>query len=408
MEVPVGQRIYLDVTSTSVTNVMTGIPRVVRNLAQAQTEFDVILVEYDGISNQYFSVESFPTDIQSQKSGFLVKIGLRTFKNLGEIPLISDLMARVLRNRIVFYVFRRIFGSTSQSQRSKIVIESGILFLPEVPLNRGHSEKIKSIVTPGDVNLALFVHDLLPLSHPEYFSKDLVWKFHNYLELFDLASEVFVSNDDVANELQQKFQPKSLHTVALPTHFAPTLHAEFSPTTFLAVGTIEPRKNLNSILSAFKKYSEKNANAKLIVIGNPGWRFKPIVKLLQQMQREGLDITWLKNVSDEELLHYYRTSAALLFPSFYEGYGLPVIEALSQGTPVITSDRPVLRKFTKYGGVVLINPNSESEILQAMQTITDVRNRSHLQSQIRSDLIPNSWQKFSNDIFAHLHERHGS
>lgn len=392
--------LYLDVTSTSVTHTMTGIPRVVRNLANASTEFEVSVVEFDGMSNSYFRISHVTHHDGENQPIFIRKMALRLFKEIGEIPIISTIATRILRNRIVFYFFRRIFGRPSNAERTKIDILSGVLLLPEVPLNRAHGEKIQSLVESGSVKLALFVHDLLPLSHPEHFSKDLVWKFQNYTRLFALASEIIVSNEDVAQELQQKVGPKSLHVVSLPTHFPLAPRESFEQHTFLAVGTIEPRKNLIRTLQSFEQYHRKFPQSRLIIIGNPGWQFKPIVKYIRRLQHDNVHIDWLQNVSDEELLRYYRTSTALIYPSLFEGYGLPVIEALSQSCPVITSDRPVLRRFAVYGGVELINPESVEDITRAMEKLSDRDVNQSFSASIKMNDLPANWNTVTSTIYS--------
>ncbi|WP_028298773.1 glycosyltransferase family 4 protein [Olivibacter sitiensis] len=112
---------------------------------------------------------------------------------------------------------------------------------------------------------------------------------------------------------------------------------------FLTVGTLEPRKNFQLTLDVFIDLYEKGmlGNTKLILIGTSGWKNNRILERI--MEYEDLFVR-LDYVSNEELVYYYNGALALLFPSLYEGYGIPVREALCCGTQVIASDLPELRE----------------------------------------------------------------
>ena len=106
---------------------------------------------------------------------------------------------------------------------------------------------------------------------------------------------------------------------------------------FLFVGSIEPRKNIRTIVDAFNRYKkETKSNIKLVLAGGLGWRYKKILRDINRSPYKK-DIIQTGYCSDIELEILYRNCIGLLFPSIYEGFGFPILEAMSVGKPVVTS-----------------------------------------------------------------------
>lgn len=137
---------------------------------------------------------------------------------------------------------------------------------------------------------------------------------------------------------------------------------------FLFVGTSEPRKNLPVLLEAFAGYlSAGDFPHKLVLAGAPGWGGVPIERLCDEL---GIRTQVVSEgyVTESRLAELYAGAAALVLPSLYEGFGLPVVEAMSFGTPVIVSDRAALPEVAGEGGL-LVEPDEPATISAAMQAI---------------------------------------
>jgi len=136
----------------------------------------------------------------------------------------------------------------------------------------------------------------------------------------------------------------------------------------LAVGTIEPRKNLLTTIRVFLNLLEQQQNDghKLILVGSIGWnQHKEIMKLCTTHEK---DIKILGYVKEEDLPALYNGATAFLFPSLYEGFGIPVREALQCATPVITSDTAELRE-SGLNSAIYINPADMKAYKQAIRSI---------------------------------------
>ncbi|HZW14127.1 MAG TPA: glycosyltransferase family 1 protein [Noviherbaspirillum sp.] len=116
---------------------------------------------------------------------------------------------------------------------------------------------------------------------------------------------------------------------------------------FVALGTIEPRKNHWMLLQVWRKLVERLGERapKLVVIGQRGWECENVVDLLERCEVLRGAVIELPRCSDSDLATYLHHAQALLFPSFAEGYGMPLVEALAQGVPAIASDLPAFREI---------------------------------------------------------------
>jgi alpha-1,3-rhamnosyl/mannosyltransferase len=127
----------------------------------------------------------------------------------------------------------------------------------------------------------------------------------------------------------------------------------------LHVGTLEPRKNILGLLDAWRLLRSRRADApQLVLCGRLGWKSERIQAAVEAAEREGW-LVHLGYVQDVELAALYRAARMVVFPSLYEGFGLPAVEAHQAGTPLICSDLPVLREVA--GDAALYVPVKEPE-----------------------------------------------
>jgi glycosyltransferase involved in cell wall biosynthesis len=140
------------------------------------------------------------------------------------------------------------------------------------------------------------------------------------------------------------------------------------PETFVfAVGTLEPRKNLVGLLHAYARL--RAPRAPLYVAGGTGWQFSPIFDTVQRLGLQD-DVHILGFVPEDELPLWYNAARLFAFPSLYEGFGLPVLEAMACGTPVVTSTAASLPEVAGQAAV-LIPPEDTNRLAHEMERVLD-------------------------------------
>ena len=223
-----------------------------------------------------------------------------------------------------------------------------IFWGPEQTLPVGNTGKTIRVLT---------VHDLVYKRYPETMVKSVLWVnkiFGN--KSIDVADAIFSDSEFTKNEILHFFpeiDKEKIHVVhcgAAATLVQPTGRKPRQGR-LLFVGSLEPRKNLPALVRALEILHADGLDIPLSITGPKGWKNQTIFGILEKSPVAG-NITHLGFVSEEELRELYDTCAALVFPSFYEGFGLPVIEALAHRMPVLTTKGSVMEevagKFATY------------------------------------------------------------
>lgn len=136
----------------------------------------------------------------------------------------------------------------------------------------------------------------------------------------------------------------------------------------LNVGTLEPRKNLITLIRVFSICKTMyKIEHKLVIIGRKGWKYENIFYLIKELKLQD-EIIILQDIRDEELVYYYNTADIFIYPSLYEGFGLPVLEAMQCGCPVIVSNISSLPEITGDAGL-LVSPLDTEGIAEAIVKI---------------------------------------
>jgi glycosyltransferase involved in cell wall biosynthesis len=137
---------------------------------------------------------------------------------------------------------------------------------------------------------------------------------------------------------------------------------------FLFVGGIHPRKNLLNLLKAFSLFKKwQKSNMRLIVVGRLAWQYTDLIEKLKTYKyRE--DVVMLNYVSDEQLAKITASAYALVYPSFFEGFGLPILEAMQSATPVICSNTSSMPE-TAADAALLADPNDPDSIAKQMLAV---------------------------------------
>lgn len=217
------------------------------------------------------------------------------------------------------------------------------------------------------VSINIMVYDLLPLLRPEWFPAKTVRNFKRWLGVVARQADRCIAiSETVASALAAELaaqRPTSLLEITciplganldgsypskgLPENLDELIGWLQSRTAILAVGTIEPRKGHHQLMAAMSSYwqSEPSGEIALLIVGRRGWKTKALVRQINGHPEQGKRLIWLEDCSDELLSKLYQHAAGLVAVSHDEGFGLPLMEALAHGIPVLARDLPVFREI---------------------------------------------------------------
>lgn len=148
---------------------------------------------------------------------------------------------------------------------------------------------------------------------------------------------------------------------------------------FIFIGAVHPRKNVLGLLKAFETFRESNIpEHRLVIIGRKAWMNKEMEDYFRQMKFIK-DVTWIEKTGRKNLLSLLQNARALVYPSYFEGFGIPIIEAMSLGVPVITSNVSSMPEVAG-NAALLVDPRNTASIAQAMQDIA-------INENLRKELI---------------------
>jgi glycosyltransferase involved in cell wall biosynthesis len=209
---------------------------------------------------------------------------------------------------------------------------------------------------------ATTIHDLVPLHHPQWTTKRTqAMHGRKYRNAALTCDVVFANSRFTADDFAQTLDfPRERVLVAHPG-IAPEFTADGEAQDLggpyvLTVATLEPRKNLGTLVDAFGELA--GTGLSLVIVGGKGWGEQP------QLDRPG--VVRLGRVSDDELARLYRGAAAVAYPSRFEGFGMPITEAMASGAPVVASAHPSMDDAAG-SAAVRFDPDSPEAIAAAIR-----------------------------------------
>ena len=244
------------------------------------------------------------------------------------------------------------------SRKSDVLANA--VYVQASPHHLTNVAKVQRILAREQARFLCMVHDLIPIEFPEYARPGGAALHRRRIETVAATADAVVVNSTATGRSLQPWLDRGarkpivdvalLGTEPLPAGKAEP-KGERGPY-FVCLGTIEPRKNHLLLLHLWRHMAETMAAdtiPRLVVIGRRGWENEQVVDLLERCPALVDHVEELSGCSDARLAGLLRGARALLMPSFAEGYGMPVAEALSVGTPVVCSDIAALREV---GGIV--------------------------------------------------------
>ena len=233
---------------------------------------------------------------------------------------------------------------------------------------------------------ATTIHDLVPLHHPEWVTRRTLSmhtrKYENAARTCDVifANSAYTAGD-VADTLGFPLDRIVVAHPGVAAEFRPDGdYEDLGRPYLLTVATLEPRKNLGTLVEAFGLLADPDLA--LAVAGGAGWGEQP------ELDRPG--VIRLGRVDDEQLARLYRGAAAVVYPSRFEGFGMPVIEAMASGAPVVASAHPSLDEAS---GDAALRADPESAEALAGAIVDALQRRDELRWKGFAHAAPFTWQR---------------
>ncbi len=234
--------------------------------------------------------------------------------------------------------------------------------------------------------LVITVHDLSPIVTPEFYdTRRRIWHwFINIQKVLIRADHILAVSEYTKNEIIRIYNiPEHKITVTglgvQHNIFRPELSEDkmrqvrniygLPGSFYLFIATLEPRKNIANLIKAFEKL---DGETDLVIAGRQGWKYKTILQLIENSPMRQ-KIKYIGYIEEDHKPHLLKLAQALVWPSFYEGFGLPPLEAMAVGTPVITSQVTSLPE-TVGSAAIMVDPYSPTDISRAMKNIVSDNN----------------------------------
>jgi len=263
------------------------------------------------------------------------------------------------------------------------------------------------------------IHDLAFLEHPEYAVPSLAAYLQKVVaDSVQRADVITTVSHEVSRTLIKHFQAPAEKLATIPAGVAPYFRRETNPMLLaatrhkfslkhpllLAVGTLEPRKNHLGLIKAYHHLlQQKKAPAMLAIAGGKGWLYEETQKLVSELKLEK-HVRFLGRVSDLELIHLYSMADIFAFPSYFEGFGIPPLEAMACGAPVITSNTSSLPEVVG-DAALLVDPHSVEEIAHAIdRLLQDEQLRQELRTKGYQHVKHYTWEHSARKLLS-LYER---
>lgn len=232
-----------------------------------------------------------------------------------------------------------------------------------------------------------FVHDLAPLHYPEFFGRQASMKYSQTLKIAaNNALKILTISKTVQEEISAKFPklkggidyiyPGLNQWVELNSKKEPEILEKYSIDYdyILTLGTLEPRKNHLNMIKAFEIFKKRTLSPlKFVIIGKKGWYFEDIFKTIEELGLEN-EVIFLGYIPNQDLSSLINNAKAFLFMSFYEGFGIPPLEALSLNVKTIVSDIPIFREAYK-DYALYTDPHSPDKIAESLTTHLDSKHK---------------------------------
>lgn len=422
--------LVVDVTAVSGQAFFTGVQRMVREFCETHQK-DILLVRFDAKNNvfrmiprlgrlRYRSVDGWRGRLRLRLKSFYWNAS-REFREQGKRRNLLPKFVRTWARG-----FYELFLSDTKLERSNALQRRPVwepqghqtFFLLDIPVSQRHISALIELVDTREVRSVVYLHDLFPLSHKHLFDPvhhpGVRAKHLRYLDLVTSADEV-VCNSKFTQSQYQRFtslmeDPKDQKVgVVYPpwpqfserkddSSEAVDDVFEDADVRILAVGALDRRKNLLVLVQALAILLDQGVNARLVLVSGATGQMDPSFRAeMLALSDEASDrINILRQVSDNRLVEIYESASVVGVPSLAEGFGLPVVEGLRSGRPVVAAATTALIELADHLPIRLVDAHDASEWAAAL---VDASNVEAIPPVSAPAAFPSDWLEFRGRVF---------
>ncbi len=350
----------------------TGIYRVISSLSQKLLANSDIDIQYSGLSS---------IEVNTLTNNF--------FKNL---QLDHRRFNESVAEEILVKMAHRIPGGTGDGLPAKLLsrmyrdIHRNRIF-KECDIYHSMYDALPKYNSRYKTVRMMTIYDIIPLLFPDYFEEKFIERFRRIVTSFIKNKDfLFTISENSRKDVSEYFGMDPQRIIVTPLAASPTLYFPVSDVNliektkihfglqgnpyFLTLATIEKRKNLQTSIAAFKKIINEpdGKDFHFVLIGTVGWKVEKLLKEIQEDKQLRDRVHFTGFIEDKYLSALYSGATGFVYPSFYEGFGLPPLEAMQCGVPVICSNTSSLPEVVGDAGI-LVDPGDADGIAEAMKQL---------------------------------------
>jgi hypothetical protein len=409
------KRLIIDITElVTWQGKLTGVPRVMNELhMRFKNNNNAVFVFWDSSTKGYIETD-YPNNENNDNQESSIK---KTLLKSQYINLLIPTYNRILVKSAQTFRGKNI----SSLNEKKFNFSKGdtLLIMADWHGSDGNFVDYLQSIHESGVSLVQMVYDLIPLVTPQYSGHSTTY-LANYAEkVYPICSKLVAISKNTKRDIVKVLESKKIkippiEVIRLGDDFSYAIPIKPKEEIFadskinrgdfiLCVGTIEARKNHTLLYYVYKlANSRKIKIPKLVIVGRLGWQSENIYEFINNDPDVKNKILIMQNVDDNELSWLYQNCLFSIYPSFYEGWGLPIAESISRGVPCLSSDTSSMPEIA--GSLArYFSPYSPDDCLEVISKMQDRKNL----NKVRTDLkkyVPYSWQDTFNSLIGFINE----
>ncbi len=284
-----------------------------------------------------------------------------------------------------------------------------ILLIPDF-YSDVRTQRLPELIAKTGIRSVAIFHDAAALRLPQLSDKARM-RFQNYLKSLAAFAQVICISHESHDDLLQRWReygssPPATRVEPWPIEFDRAVRAADSVSArnmIACVGSFEPRKNHLTLLAAAEKLWLQGHDFELQLVGRTTGYYAPkMLPAVWRLQRRGRPLRWLRHVNDETLHEVYRSCRFTVYPSLFEGFGLPIAESLWHGKPCICGGNGALGEVARGGGCLIVDQTSEDALASGIKKLlSDQEAYLQLCTEARARKF-RSWPDYIEKLLGHL------